>query len=136
MAAGDFDVKMRIKGHTNAVSSPAYGIIAFNSGSGKFLFFSYEPAGNTIYLQRWTSITNFNGTVVSRGLQREFNWFRMTRVGTTITAYHSVDGLKWIAMTVTEAEGTFVGTIDRVGFGCATLSGSLVNFVVQSITGL
>jgi hypothetical protein len=136
MAAGDFDVKMRIKGCTNGVNTPAIGIVAINSGSGKLLYFSYEPSGNTVYFQRWNSTTSFNAQIVNRPIHPDFNWYRMARVGTTITCYHSVDGLAWVAMTTTEAEGTFSGTIDQVGFGAAVNNGSITNATVQSVTGL
>jgi hypothetical protein len=47
----------------------------------------------------------------------------------------SVDGLDWTSIG-TEAEGTFSGTIDRIGFSANINNTSEAQFVCQSVTGL
>ncbi len=135
IAAGDFDVKIRIKGITNGLGTPAFGMLCQNSGSGKLLLMAYEPSANNLYFQRWNSVTSFNSQISVRGVYPAFNWFRVTRVGTTITYYLSVDGLDWTSIG-TEAEGTFSGTIDRIGFSANINNTSVAQFVCQSVTGL
>ncbi len=135
MAAGDFDVKIRIKGITNGAVTPTFGLFLQNNASGKILLLGYEPAGNTLYFQRWSGVTAFNSAVASRAIVPAFNWFRATRVGTTIEFFFSLDGLDWKSMG-TELEATYTGTIDRVGFSANVNNTSTANFVVQSVTGL
>ena len=115
IAAGDFDVKIRIKGTTNGLATPAFGMLCQNAASGKLLLMAYEPSANNLYFQRWNSVTSFNSQVSVRGVFPAFNWFRVTRVGTTIEYWLSSDGLDWRSIG-TDAEGTFSGTIDRIGF--------------------
>lgn len=135
MAAGDFDVKMRMKGVTNGAVTPTFGLFLQNNASGKILLLGYEPAGNTLYFQRWSGVTAFNSAVGSRVIVPAFNWFRATRVGTTIEFFFSLDGLDWKSMG-TEAEGTYTGTIDRVGFSANVNNTSTADFLVQSVTGV
>lgn len=135
MAAGDFDVKLRIKGTTNGAATPAFGMFLQNNASGKLLLMAYEPSGNNVYFQRWNSVTSFNSQLAVRAIQPAFNWFRATRVGTTITYYFSLDGLDWISLG-TDTEGGFAGTIDRVGFSANVNNTSLANVLLQSVTGI
>lgn len=135
MAAGDFDVKMRIKGTTNGAATPAFGMFLQNNASGKLLLMAYEPSGNNVYFQRWNGVTAFSATLATRAIQPQFNWFRATRVGTTITFYFSLDGLDWKSLG-TDTEGGFAGTIDRVGFSANVNNTSLADILVQSVTGV
>lgn len=135
MAAGDFDVKMRMKGSTNGAATPAFGLFMQNNASGKLLLIAYEPSANNLYFQRWTNVTTFSAGLVTRAINPSFNWFRATRVGTTITAYWSLDGLDWKSLG-TDTEGAFSGTIDRVGFSANVNNTSLADVLLQSATGI
>jgi len=135
MAAGDFDVKMRMKGVTNGAATPAFGMFLQNNASGKLLLLAYEPSGNNLYFQRWNSVTSFNSQIAVRAIVPAFNWFRATRVGTTIEYWLSLDGLDWKSMG-TEPEGGFSGTIDRVGFSANVNNTSTADVLLQSVTGI
>ena len=75
-----------------------------NAASGKLLLMAYEPSANNLYFQRWNSVTSFNSQVSVRGVFLEFNWFRVTRVGTTIEYWLSSDGLDWRSIGTTQKE--------------------------------
>lgn len=140
VAAGDFDVKVRVKGLTSTAGTPAFGLICRNSTSGRYLVLSWQTNGDAQYFQRWTSATAFSANLVTFPTGRgDVNWLRFTRVGTTISAYVSLDGFNWILLG-TDTEAAFInaagGTLDQVGIASIIVAGAYANFVCQSVTGL
>lgn len=140
VAAGDFDVKMRVKGLTSNAGTPAFGLVCYNSTSGRYLVLSWQTNADSQYFQRWSSATAFSANLTTFGNGRgQVNWLRCTRVGGNITMYVSLDGLNWISLG-TDTEAAYInaagGTLDMVGFSSIIVAGSFANFVCQSVTGL
>jgi hypothetical protein len=79
------------------------------------------PYGGEVKVDQWTGTTPGTLSIVS-GSQYGFQfldyfaWFRVKDDGSNLTYYISPDGLQFEEV-YSEPSGSFLGTIDKVGFG-------------------
>jgi hypothetical protein len=112
------------------------GICLRNSSNGRCLMIYRNGADETVYLQNWTDVNAFAGSVSSQalgsGVTRVFTSFYLAvhvAAGGAVTPYYSLDGANWgtFAGTTLGAYLTLAGgSLDQVGFwaGCASGAGN------------
>jgi hypothetical protein len=136
-SAGDFDVVFRADLTLVDDTYIGMGFWAGTSlGTDQWLkSVGYLFGGS--YAQQWWRASNDSFTSQGRIEDVTFpppgkiEYWRITRIGTTLTWYRSDDGLTWTQMS-TESESVFGGAVDRVGFLLNTnaVNAGVINRVV------
>ena len=135
--AGDFDIVMRANLTLFDYTVIGMGFFAGTSSGADQLLKSLGYLFNGSYAHQWWRASN-NSFVSENRISNvvfpsggKIEYWRITRVGTTLTWFRSDDGLVWTQMS-TEPEASFGGAVDRVGFMLNTylVSSGVVNTVV------
>lgn len=113
--AGDFDVYARVSALFNTSGDyPAWSISLRSSAAGRGLHLGATPANNIVYMQDVNDGGAFNGNRFNRGFNRMPRWYRLSRRGTIIHGYASMNGVDWNKVGQYDA-GAMV--IDQMGIG-------------------
>jgi len=119
----DFDKVFTLRGSIVDDNDASLAIFCGNSSSGIKLVELYR-FGRNIELQFWTNtspnVLSVNITNERVGLfpsSVDKFYMRVTRVGTAITFYVSMDGLDWIEVSSGTTSSHSISDIDEVGFG-------------------
>jgi len=119
----DFDKVFTLRGSIVDDNDASLAIFCGNSSSGIKLVELYR-FGRNIELQFWTNtspnVLSVNITNERVGLfpsSVDKFYMRVTRVGTAITFYVSMDGLDWMQVSSGTTSSHSISDIDEVGFG-------------------
>lgn len=116
---GDFDYIVRADAYTANLSySNTYPIMLMDSVSGRVIGFGFSWNNDGIAVDRYNGLSGYSSTPTNvswRGTAP--HWFRVTKVGTTLTYFISVSGKKWSQVYTEASTAWLTNNADRVGFG-------------------
>lgn len=115
---GDWEVTVKIDyAHYNVPrGNNGYGMILRESSTGKFINFGTDSS--TYVVDRWNSLSSYSSRPFSQAVAFELPyWKRVTRIGSLLSFYLSVDGKFWTLIRREAANSWMASTPDQVGIG-------------------
>jgi alpha-L-fucosidase len=128
--SGNGSITTKVENVQNTATWAKAGVMIRESlaANSKYAIAYMTPASGTAFQQRTTTGGWAGGVAGTTGLVAPY-WLRLTRSGTTITAYQSADGAAWSTMGTTTIS---MATNVYIGLAVCSVNNSVINQSVFS----